>query len=323
MTTQFRQPGTGPGPHTDAGPAAGRTGRTGRPAVPRARKNTVSALLDRTPRLRLAGLLTVPAAWLGIVYVAALAALLITALWTVDSFTGKVSQTWTLDNILQALTDPVYQAIALRTLWIALAVTVIDAVLALPIAFFIAKVATARWQKLLVVAVLMPLWASYLVKAYAWRNVLAEGGLLEWLGTPLGVSSPGYSETAVILTLAYIWLPYMILPIHAGFEKVPDSLLEASSDLGAKPWSTMRLVVFPLLVPSIIAGTIFTFSLSLGDYITAQIVGGTTQVLGTVVYANVGAANNLPFAAAVSLIPIVIIMIYLFAVRRTGALNNI
>ena len=323
MTTQFRQPGTGPGPHTPSASDTGSPVRPGRAAVPRARKNTVSALLDRTPRLRLAGLLTVPAAWLGLVYVAALAALLITALWTVDSFTGKVSQSWTLDNIIQVLTDPVYQAIALRTLWIALAVTVIDAVLALPIAFFIAKVASARWQKLLVVAVLMPLWASYLVKAYAWRNVLAEGGLLEWLGTPLGMSTPGYSETAVILTLAYIWLPYMILPIHAGFEKVPDSLLEASSDLGARPWSTMRLVVFPILVPSIIAGTIFTFSLSLGDYITAQIVGGTTQVLGTVVYANVGAANNLPFAAAVSLIPIVIVMIYLFAVRRTGALNNL
>jgi putative spermidine/putrescine transport system permease protein len=241
----------------------------------------------------------------------------------VDSFTGKVSTDWTLDNLILITTDPVYQAIALRTLWIAVAVTVIDMVIALPIAFFIAKVATARWQKLLVVAVLMPLWASYLVKAYAWRNVLAEGGLLEWLGAPVGLDSPGYSETAVILTLAYIWLPYMILPIHAGFDRVPDSLLEASGDLGARPLTTLRLVVLPILVPSIIAGTIFTFSLSLGDYITAQIVGGATQMLGTVVYANVGAANNLPLASAVSLIPIVIIMIYLFVVRRTGALENL
>ena len=255
-------------------------------------------------------MLIAPAGWLVLVYIAALAALLITAFWTVDTFTGEVSTVWTTENIVTVLTDPVYQRITLRTLWIAVAVTVIDMILALPIAFFIAKVASARWEKLLVVAVLMPLWASYLVKAYAWRNVLAEGGLLEWLGAPIDLSSPGYGETAVILTLSYIWLPYMILPIYAGFDRVPDSLLEASGDLGAKPLTTMRLVMLPLLVPSIIAGTIFTFSLSLGDYITAQIVGGTTQMLGTVVYANVGAANNLPFAAAVSLVPIAIIMFY-------------
>ncbi|MGO4382809.1 ABC transporter permease [Specibacter sp. RAF43] len=314
MAVQTDQPAGRGGPRGDP------PGETG---MPRARANTVSALLHRTPRLRLAGLLTAPAGWLILVYIAALAALLITALWTVDTFTGKVSTTWTTRNVIQVVTDPVYQIITLRTLWIALAVTVIDMLLALPIAFFIAKVATANWQKILVVAVLMPLWASYLVKAYAWRNVLADGGLLEWLGAPIGLSSPGYSETAVILTLAYIWLPYMILPIHAGFERVPDSLLEASSDLGARPLATMRLVMLPILVPSIIAGTIFTFSLSLGDYITAQIVGGATQMLGTVVYANVGAANNLPFASAVSLIPIVIIMIYLFVVRRTGALKNL
>lgn len=291
--------------------------------TPRAREHRFSALLHRSVWLRLAGLLSAPAGWLVVVYIAALAALLITAFWTVDTFTGKVSTTWTLDNILAVATDPVYQIITLRTLWIATAVTVLDMVIALPIAFFIAKVASPRWQKLLVVAVLMPLWASYLVKAYAWRNVLADGGLLEWLGAPLGLNSPGFSETAVILTLAYIWLPYMILPIHAGFERVPDSLLEASGDLGAKPWDTMRLVMLPILVPSIIAGTIFTFSLSLGDYITAQIVGGTTQMLGTVVYTNVGAANNLPFAAAVSIVPIVIITIYLFVARRTGALKNL
>ena len=292
-------------------------------AVPRPKAHRFSALLHRSPNLRLAGLVTAPAGWLVLVYIAALAALLITAFWTVDTFTGKVSTEWTTENVVTVLTDPVYQRITLRTLWIAIAVTLIDLVLALPMAFFIAKVASPRWQKLLVVAVLMPLWASYLVKAYAWRNVLADGGLLEWLGAPIGLESPGYGETAVILTLAYIWLPFMILPIYAGFDRVPDSLLEASGDLGAKPLTTMRLVMFPLLVPSIIAGTIFTFSLSLGDYITAQIVGGTTQMLGTVVYANVGAANNLPFAAAVSLVPIAIITLYLFIVRRSGALNSL
>ncbi len=177
-------------------------------AVPRAKANAFSALLHRSPRLRLAGLLTAPALWLVLVYVAALAALLITAFWTVDTFTGEVSTEWTTENIVTVLTDPVYQRITLRTVWIAVAVTVIDMILALPIAFFIAKVAPARWEKLLVVAVLMPLWASYLVKAYAWRNVLSEGGLLEWLGAPIGLSSPGYGETAVIVTLSYIWLPY-------------------------------------------------------------------------------------------------------------------
>jgi putative spermidine/putrescine transport system permease protein len=314
MTTQIQHP---------SGSPAGRPGGSARTGVPPLEHRGVSALLHRNSWLRLAGLVTAPAGWLVLVYIAALAALLITAFWTVDTFTGKVSTEWTLENIVAVTTDPVYQIITLRTLWIAVAVTLIDLVIALPIAFFIAKVASARWQKLLVVAVLMPLWASYLVKAYAWRNVLAEGGLLEWLGAPIGLQTPGYSQTAVILTLSYIWLPFMILPIHAGFDRVPDSLLEASGDLGAKPWTTLRLVMLPILVPSIIAGTIFTFSLSLGDYITAQIVGGTTQMLGTVVYANVGAANNLPFAAAVSLIPIVIITIYLFLVRRTGALNNL
>lgn len=309
MTLQTQHPAPGPAPAAAA--------------VPRPKARRFSALLHRSPNLRLAGLVTAPAGWLVLVYIAALAALLVTAFWTVDTFTGKVSTEWTTENVVTVLTDPVYQRITLRTLWIAIAVTLIDLVLALPMAFFIAKVASPRWQKLLVVAVLMPLWASYLVKAYAWRNVLADGGLLEWLGTPVGLESPGYGETAVILTLAYIWLPFMILPIYAGFERVPDSLLEASGDLGAKPLATMRLVMFPLLVPSIIAGTIFTFSLSLGDYITAQIVGGTTQMLGTVVYANVGAANNLPFAAAVSLVPIVIIMLYLFIVRRSGALNSL
>ena len=156
------------------------------PGLP-AKTNAFSALLHRSPRLRLAGLLTAPAGWLVLVYIAALAALLITAFWTVDTFTGEVSTVWTTENIVTVLTDPVYQRITLRTLWIAVAVTVIDMILALPIAFFIAKVASPRWEKLLVVAVLMPLWASYLVKAYAWRNVLAEGGLLEWLGAPIGL----------------------------------------------------------------------------------------------------------------------------------------
>jgi len=171
--------------------------------------------------------------------------------------------------------------------------------------------------------VLMPLWASYLVKAYAWRGMFSEGGLIDWLGQPFGIQSPGYGLTATIVTLAYLWLPYMILPIFAGLERVPDSLFEASSDLGAGSWTTIRRIVLPMAFPAVVAGSIFTFSLSLGDYIAVTIVGGTTQLLGNVIATNVGAANNLPFAAALSTIPVAVMLIYLAVVRRTGALENL
>ena len=283
----------------------------------------LSVLLSRRPRLRLGLLLTAPLFWLGLVYIAALAALLITALWTVDSFTGVISQTWTLDNIITVLTGSLYQTVTLRTVGVALLVTLVDIVIALPIAFFMAKVASTRLQRILVIAVLMPLWASYLVKAYAWRSVLSNGGILEWMVEPFGGESPGYGLPATVITLAYLWLPYVILPIYAGLERVPDSLLEASSDLGAKTWRTLTSIVLPMLWPAIIAGSIFSFSLSMGDYITVNIVGGASQLLGNLVYTNVGAANNLPLAAAIALIPIVIMFVYLAVVRRSGALNNL
>lgn len=294
--------------------------------VPRPRRTparAASAFLTTHPRTRLALLLSAPLFWLGIVYIVALVLLLVTAFWTVDSFTGEISQEWTLDNIITVLTGSLYQTVTLRTLGVALLVTLIDVLLALPIAFFMAKVATPRMQRILVIAVLTPLWASYLVKAYAWRSVLSQDGILEWLLAPFGGSTPGYGLPATIITLSYLWLPYVILPIYAGLERVPDSLLEASSDLGGRTWSTLRLVVFPLVLPAIIAGTIFSFSLSLGDYITVNIVGGANQMLGNLVYTNVGAANNLPLASAIALIPIVIIFGYLFLVRRTGALDNL
>jgi putative spermidine/putrescine transport system permease protein len=283
----------------------------------------LSALLDRRPRIRLGLLLTAPLFWLGLVYIAALAALLITAFWTVDTFTGQVRTEWTLDNVITVLTGSLYQTVTIRTVGIALLVTVVDILIALPIAFFMAKVASPRLARILVIAVLMPLWASYLVKAYAWRSVLAQGGLLDWATAPFGGSSPGYGLPAVVVTLAYLWLPFVILPIYAGLERVPDSLLEASADLGAKTWRTWFSVVLPMLWPAIIAGSIFSFSLSMGDYITVNIVGGASQLLGNLVYTNVGTANNLPLAAAVALIPIVIMFIYLAVVRRTGALNNL
>ncbi len=297
-----------------------------RAAVPQPRGTVarrLSVLLSRRPRLRLGLLLTAPLFWLGLVYIAALAALLITALWTVDSFTGIISQTWTLDNIITVLTGSLYQTVTLRTVGVALLVTVVDILIALPIAFFMAKVASTRMQRILVIAVLMPLWASYLVKAYAWRSVLSNGGILEWTLQPFGLEGPGYGLPATVLTLAYLWLPYVILPIYAGLERVPDSLLEASSDLGAKTWRTLTSIVLPMLWPAIIAGSIFSFSLSMGDYITVNIVGGASQLLGNLVYTNVGAANNLPLAAAIALIPIVIMFVYLAIVRRSGALNNL
>lgn len=283
----------------------------------------VSVHLSKSPRTRLGLLLSAPLLWLGLVYVAALAALLVTAFWTTDSFTGEVRTEFTLDNIVAVVTGSLYQTVTLRTLGIAVLVTVIDIAIALPIAFFMAKVASPRLRYALVVAVLMPLWASYLVKAYAWRSVLSEGGIVDWALRPFGIEGPGYGLPAVVMTLAYLWLPYVILPIFAGLERVPDSLLEASGDLGAKSWRTFVAVVLPMLWPSIIAGAIFSFSLSLGDYITVNIVGGANQLLGNLVYTNVGAANNLPLAAAIALIPVVIMAVFLLTVRRTGALNSL
>jgi putative spermidine/putrescine transport system permease protein len=202
-------------------------------------------------------------------------------------------------------------------------VTIVDAVIAFPMAFCMAKLASPRAQRWLVIAILTPLWASYLVKAYAWRVMLSGDGLVHWAFAPLGMSGPGYGLAAVIITLAYLWLPYMILPIYAGLERLPDSLLDASADLGAGAFRTFRTVIWPMTFPAVVAGSIFTFSLSLGDFISVKIVGGKSQLIGNVVYDNIGAANNLPFAAAVATVPVAVMVIYLIAVRRTGALENL
>ncbi len=288
------------------------------PEVPRSATRS-----ERGPGRRAALLLVPPMLWLGVFYLAALAALLVTSLWSQDDFTGDIVRAWTLDNFRDLLTIEVYRTITLRTLLIAAVVTVLDALLAFPIALYMAKVASPRAQRLLVIAVLMPLWASYLVKAYAWRGMLSEGGLVSWLAAPFGLGSPGYGLVATTITLAYLWLPYMILPLYAGLERLPDSLFEASADLGAGSWTTLRRVVLPMAFPALVAGSIFTFSLSMGDYIAVRIVGGTGQLLGNVVYDNQGAANNLPFAAAVATIPILVMLGYLAAARRTGALENL
>ena len=184
-----------------------------------------------------------------------------------------------------------------------------------------AKLARPRAQKILVAAILTPLWASYLVKIYSWRTMLEPNtGVIDWLLGPIGIHSPGFGITGIIIGLSYLWLPYMILPIYAGFERLPNSLLDASGDLGAKNFYTFRRVIAPIIFPSVVAGSVFTFSLSLGDYITAQIIGGKIQMLGNVVYQNY--SLNLPFAATISMVPIAIMGIYLTIVRKAGALNN-
>jgi putative spermidine/putrescine transport system permease protein len=279
--------------------------------------------LHRHPKARLGLLLGPPMLWLGVAYLGALAALFVTALWTQNGFTGLIERQWTLDSFRTLFTVDVYRTIALRTIGVAALVTVIDALVAFPIALYMAKVARPGLRRFLLVAVLMPLWASYLVKAYAWRGMFSEGGLVSSAFEAVGLKSPGYGLTATVVTLAYLWLPYMILPIYAGLERLPDSLLEASADLGGRSLQTLRRIILPTVVPFVVAGSIFTFSLTLGDYIAVRIVGGTNQLLGNVVYDNVGSANNLPFAAAVATVPVVVMLGYLVVVRRTGAMESL
>ena len=273
-------------------------------------------------KARIAALLSLPIAWLGVLYIGSLAALFITSIWKIDTFTSKVVREFTLSNFIDVLTDKAYFNVTMRTVGVAIAVTIICAVLAIPMAFFTARVAKPKSRPVLIALVITPLWASYLVKIYAWRTMMApDSGFLNWLISPLGLSSPGFGMVAVIIGLSYLWLPYMVLPIYAGMEKLPDSIIDASADLGAKPGRTFLKVILPITWPAIIAGSLFTFSLSLGDYITVQILGGTFQMLGNVVYQNF--ALNLPFAAAVALIPVIVMFIYLGSVRKTGALDNL
>lgn len=294
---------------------------TPRPAASPRRR--LSAYLRRTPRLRLGILLSAPLAWLGVAYLGALVALFVTAFWSTDVFTGRVVVGWSLDNFATLARDAVYRTITVRTVGVAVIVTLVDAVIAFPMAFAMAKFTSRRTQRLLVIAVMTPLWASYLVKADAWRSMLSGNGVLHWLLAPVGLDGPGYGLPATVITLSYLWLPYMILPIYAGLDRLPDSLLDASGDLGARSVRTFLSVVLPLALPAVIAGSIFTFSLSLGDYIAVKIVGGTSQLLGNVVYDNIGAANNLPFAATVATVPVMIMLVYLAAARRTGAVDTL
>jgi putative spermidine/putrescine transport system permease protein len=291
-------------------------------AVGREARIRVSAGLYRRAWLRAVLLLSAPGAWFVLIYLAALVLLFVSALWSVDSFSGKIVHSWTLSNFETIFKVPAYRTIAERTIGIAAAVTVTDAILAVPFAFFAVRVAPKRLQAALFVAVLVPLWSSYLVRVYSWRLILAKDGILNWFLDQIGLGSVniGYSNWAMWIVFSYIWLPFMILPVWAAVERVPDSYIEASADLGARGWRTFRSVLFPLILPGIAAGSIFTFSLTLGDFITPTLVGGAgSTFIGNVVFESVGVANNVPFAAAFAVVPLVVMGLYLLLVRRLGA----
>jgi len=282
-----------------------------------------SLWMFRHPRLKLALLLSAPLSWLVVAYLGSLSVMLVSAFWSVDSFTGAVVHTFTLSNFHTLVTQNVYRVVAVRSITVAVLVTFFDALVAIPVALFIAKVLPRRFRNWAVVLVVLPLWASYLVKTYAWRTLFADGGVLDWALAPLGLHAPSYGLLATTVTLAYLWFPYMALPVYAAVDKLPDSLLEASADLGASPMQTVRYILLPLIYPALIAGAIFTFSLTLGDYIVVKIVGGKTQLFANIVFDNIGTAGNLPFAAAAAIVPIVAVVSFLFLARRTGALENL
>ena len=280
----------------------------------------LAGLFHGRPHLQVGTLLAGPVGWLVIGYLGSLLVLLIAAFWTVDPLSGEVIRGLSLDNFKTLFQEPVYRDIAGRTVAIAALVTLTDAILAFPIAFYMAKVASRRGKALLVVAVLLPLWSSYLVKVYSWRTMLSTDGIINWALEPLGLHGPGYGNTAVWLVMSYLWLPYMVLPIYAGLERIPNSLISASEDLGAPPFTTFRRVILPLVFPAVVAGSIFTFSLTLGDYITPQLVSNN-QFIGNVVFNNI--TNDLPFASALALVPIVVMVAYLLVARRLGAFEHI
>ena len=281
----------------------------------------LAGLFHGRPGLQTGTLLAGPVGWLVVGYLGSLAVLLLTSLWTLGELSGEIEQTFTLDNFKDVVSTDVYRDVTVRTVLVAAAVTVTCAALAMPLAFYMAKIARPRARGLLVVAVLMPLWSSYLVKVFAWRGILSQDGVLNWALDPLGVSGPGYGLTAVWLVMTYIWLPYMVIPIYAGLERIPDTLLSASEDMGARPFYTFRRVILPLVFPAIVAGSIFTFSLTLGDFIAIGQVGSGEQFIGTVVYSNFTA--DLPFAAAFATVPVVVMIVYLLIARRLGAFEHL
>ncbi len=289
-----------------------------------ARHAALDALLWRRAGLRVAALIALPAVWFLVFYLAALAAMFVSSFHTVDEMSGEIQPGWTLDNFRQLLGDWTYGRIALRTIGIAAAVTVTDGLLAWPFAYVMARHAGPRLRPVLMALVMLPLWSSYLARVYAWRLILAHDGAFNWLlhGLGLPAASIGYSNWAMWIVFTYLWLPFMILPLFAALERIPPSLLEASSDLGAAGGRTFLRVIVPLAMPGLVAGSIFTFSLTLGDYITPLLVGGPgSDFIGNVVYSNVGVSNNIPFAAAFAVLPLLVMAGYLLIARKLGAFN--
>jgi putative spermidine/putrescine transport system permease protein len=272
--------------------------------------------------LRALGLLLPPVGAFGFFYVAALVVLFVSAFWGVDAFTGQLVHRWTTDNFHTLWQESTYRTVALRTIGIAAAVTIADALLAFPLAYFMARIASVRTRTIVFVGVLLPLWSSYLVRVYIWRLILNHDGVLNWtlgklFGANIGIA---YSNWAVWLIFTYVWLPFMILPVYGALERVPQSYIEASRDLGARGWMTFRRVILPLALPGVVAGSIFTFSLTLGDYVTPLLAGGSSsQFIGNVVYDSVGVSNNVPFAAAFAAVPLVVMAVYLLIARKLGA----
>ncbi len=294
---------------------------TGRPRKKRGAA-PLQSFLWRRPWLRASVLLAPPLGWFVLIYLAALALLLVTAFWQINAFTTQIEQVWNLDNFRTILFDPTYRLIIGRTVGMAAAVTVTDAILAFPFAYYMARVASRRAQTLLFAAVLLPLWASYIARVYSWILILNHSGVLNWSLQSLGLppANIGYTYVAMWIVFSYIWLPFMIIPTYSAMERVPESLMEAAADLGAQRWRAVRDVVLPLALPGVVAGSIFTFSLTLGDYITPILVGGAgSTFIGNVVYSSVGIANNVPFAAALATVPVAIMALYLLGAKRLGA----
>jgi putative spermidine/putrescine transport system permease protein len=282
----------------------------------------VSAALWRRPWARATLLLTPALAWFVLIYLAALVVLLITAFWRINAFTTNIERVWNLGNFTLIFQNPAYRDIVLRTVEMAAGVTVVDAVIAFPFAYYMARVAGRRTQTFLYVAILLPLWASYLAKVYAWLLIFTHDGLLNWTLGKAGVGPVNliYTNWAVFIVFCYVWLPFMIIPVYAALERIPPSQIEASQDLGARTWRTLRLVILPLVLPGLVAGSIFTFSLTLGDFITPILIGGVgSNFMGNVIEQSVGIAGNVPFAAAMALIPVAIMAAYLLGARALGA----
>jgi putative spermidine/putrescine transport system permease protein len=301
--------------------------------VPRTFGHRVSSFSYRHPRLRLAAVLALPLAWFVVVYIGSLVALLVQSFYSLDSFSGTVDKSFTLDT-WRSMWNDVTRDIVLRTVAMAALVTLGAIAVAMPLAYYMAKVASSRMKTVLFIAVLMPLWSSYIVRVLSWRQILNSEGVITWFADHLwlgwvidaildapviGGADLTTSFAGQYLVFLYVWLPYMVLPVQAGLERVPDSLLEASSDLGARSTTTFWKVTWPLGLPGIVAGSIFTFSLTLGDYIIPQLVGPSKPTIGLAIYQFQGVAGNLPLAAAYTAIPMVIMGIYLTVARRMGA----